>query len=92
MFNSYDEKFNIDRRGCKNYEIKNGIPMCPSGRTGLYGRGNLFYYGPNYSILAIFKRINISGHQEVILCTENDENYSLPEVITKNLVAITYKS
>jgi len=81
MFNSYDDKFNVNRRSCKMYEVKNGIPMCPTGRTGLKGRGNLYYYGPNYSLLVIFKRANSLGNQEVIVCTdENDENYSLPEV------------
>ena len=55
-FNEYDEKFKVNRRSCQQYEVLNGVPQCPLGRTGIYGRGNLYFYGPNYCILAIFKR------------------------------------
>ena len=50
------EKFKVNRRSCQQYEVQNGVPKCPLGRTGIYGRGNLYFYGPNYCILAIFKR------------------------------------
>lgn len=32
-----------------NYSIKNGFPMNPVGRTGIYGRGLLGRWGPNHA-------------------------------------------
>eukprot|EP00911_Craspedida_sp_UC1_P000284 UC1_evm3s216 len=31
-----------------NYAVRNGVPLNPTGRSGLAGRGDLFHWGPNH--------------------------------------------
>ncbi|XP_013145242.1 PREDICTED: ADP-ribose pyrophosphatase, mitochondrial isoform X3 [Papilio polytes] len=41
---------NVNRKSyVGNYSIKNGFPMNPVGRTGIYGRGLLGRWGPNHA-------------------------------------------
>lgn len=35
QFNSYDKKYQVDRTSVVIYQIENGIPLNPLGRTGL---------------------------------------------------------
>ena len=50
VFNEMDTKSNVDRRShVKKYQVKDGLPLNPIGRTGLRGRGNLGRWGPNHS-------------------------------------------
>ena len=52
-----DDVYKVDRRCCLGkYEIVDGLPLNPSGRTGLIGRGLLNFWGPNQAIEAIVTR------------------------------------
>lgn len=54
-FNELDGK--VDRRShSKSYEIKEGYPVNPVGRTGLGGRGLLGRWGPNHAADPIVSR------------------------------------
>ena len=56
-FNSYDRANDVDRTSCLgDYAVYNGLPFNPKGRTGLEGRGSLFFWGPNQAIELIFTR------------------------------------
>lgn len=47
-FNEIDNK--IDRTSFTgNYQIIDGLPRNPCGRTGIKGRGCLYYWGPNHA-------------------------------------------
>jgi hypothetical protein len=53
-----DDVYKVDRRSCLGkYEIVDCLPLNPSGRTGLIGRGLLNFWGPNQAIEAIVTRI-----------------------------------
>ncbi|KAK6180329.1 hypothetical protein SNE40_012504 [Patella caerulea] len=58
QFNAYDENFKCDRRSLcgHDYEVKDGVPLNPRGRTGLIGRGDLGRWGPNYTIDCVVSR------------------------------------
>jgi hypothetical protein len=59
-FNAYDEENLIDRKSCLgDYEVLNGLPQYPLGRTGIEGRGELLYWGPNHKIELLFTRLII---------------------------------
>ncbi|XP_078332506.1 transient receptor potential cation channel subfamily M member-like 2 isoform X3 [Crassostrea virginica] len=48
-FNEYDNKNKIDRKSyVGTYQVQDGLPLNPAGRTGLIGRGLLGRYGPNH--------------------------------------------
>jgi len=49
-FNSLDTSYNTDRRSFSGeYEIVQGVPRNPVGRTGMVGRGLLGRWGPNHA-------------------------------------------
>jgi hypothetical protein len=49
-FNQYDEDCHYNRESYLGpYEIINGIPRNPMGRTGMTGRGLLGRWGPNHA-------------------------------------------
>ncbi|XP_041372305.1 transient receptor potential cation channel subfamily M member-like 2 [Gigantopelta aegis] len=50
-FNAYDTRFNVNRKSNldKGYQVKDGLPLNPIGRTGLIGRGVLGRWGPNHA-------------------------------------------
>ena len=55
-WNCLDE--NIDRRShLGTYEIVNGRPRNPIGRTGISGRGQLGKWGPNHAADPIVTRL-----------------------------------
>ncbi|KAM4626692.1 transient receptor potential cation channel subfamily M member 2 [Discoglossus pictus] len=42
---------NVNRQSfCATYEVKDGLPLNPIGRTGLRGRGSLCWFGPNHAM------------------------------------------
>ncbi|XP_041459667.1 transient receptor potential cation channel subfamily M member-like 2 isoform X2 [Lytechinus variegatus] len=50
LYNQMDEKCKYNRRShMKAYQIKDGLPLNPKGRTGLSGRGLLGRWGPNHA-------------------------------------------
>ncbi|KAG8432778.1 hypothetical protein GDO86_017135 [Hymenochirus boettgeri] len=55
---------NINRKSfCITYDVKDGLPLNPNGRTGLKGRGCLCWFGPNHSmhiVITVWK-INKDG-------------------------------
>uniref|UniRef100_A0A5S6QST3 Uncharacterized protein n=1 Tax=Trichuris muris TaxID=70415 RepID=A0A5S6QST3_TRIMR len=57
-FNEQDGSINRRRARCRKkthtYEVKDGLPLNPSGRTGLTGRGYLPRYGPNHLAILMF--------------------------------------
>ncbi|KHJ46508.1 hypothetical protein D918_02821, partial [Trichuris suis] len=57
-FNTIDGKVNRRRvKACGEnltYEVSDGFPLNPAGRTGLTGRGILPRYGPNHMMSVIF--------------------------------------
>jgi hypothetical protein len=56
-YNRYDDLHKIDRTSCLGgYKVENNIPLNPQGRTGLAGRGNLLYWGPNHVFQIVFTR------------------------------------
>ena len=49
-FNEYDNERGLDRRSYEGkYDVVDGLPINPHGRTGLAGRGKLWYWGPNHA-------------------------------------------
>ena len=47
-FNDFDKKARISRISFEGkYEVKEGLPLNPRGRTGIEGRGMLGRWGPN---------------------------------------------
>nr|XP_047136370.1 transient receptor potential cation channel subfamily M member-like 2 [Hydra vulgaris] len=49
-FNTYDEQAQVNRVShCGLYEIIDGLPRNPYGRTGIVGRGILGRFGPNHA-------------------------------------------
>lgn len=56
-FNSFDDINGLDRRSCLGeYTVQDFIPLNPLGRTGIIGRGTLFYWGPNHIYEIAFTR------------------------------------
>ena len=49
-FNSYDPINKVDRTShTGTYQVHNGLPLNPRGRTGMIGRGSLGRFGPNHA-------------------------------------------
>ena len=56
-YNQFDDLHKVDRTSCLgHYTVIDNIPLNPQGRTGLAGRGDLPYWGPNYIIQIVFTR------------------------------------
>ena len=65
VYNTNDAQNATDRRSYSGeYEIRDGLPLNPSGRTGLGGRGLLYRWGPNHSLDPVITRWarNSAGH------------------------------
>ena len=70
-FNLYDDLYDVDRRSCTGaYKVVNGLPVCPAIKNNITGRGNLFYWGPNHYILALFTKLGVfeKNNFKIILC------------------------
>ncbi|XP_017907435.1 PREDICTED: transient receptor potential cation channel subfamily M member 2 [Capra hircus] len=47
----------LDRRSFHGvYAVRDGLPLNPMGRTGLRGRGDLSYFGPNHTLQPVITR------------------------------------
>lgn len=47
----------VDRRSSHGpYAVQDGLPRNPMGRTGLWGRGDLTYFGPNHTLQPVVTR------------------------------------
>ena len=56
-FNNMDKDYDCDRHSFEeNYEIQDGIPLNPMGRTGIAGRGTLPRWGPNHVEIVMVTR------------------------------------
>lgn len=53
------------------YDVRNGYPLNPCGRTGLAGRGRLGRWGPNHAVDAVVTRWKMSAENEKILHAES---------------------
>ena len=56
QFNDIDRACGCDRRtfhenkdGTRRYDVIDGLPINPCGRTGMTGRGVLYRWGPNHA-------------------------------------------
>lgn len=50
-----------------NYEIRDGKPLNPKGRTGLQGRGLLGKWGPNHAADPIVTRWKMNNSKSKVL-------------------------
>lgn len=58
-FNSLDNECTppVDRESAMGaYEVVQGLPLNPKGRTGIAGRGMLGRWGPNQRVTTVFTR------------------------------------
>ncbi|XP_011433265.3 transient receptor potential cation channel subfamily M member-like 2 isoform X3 [Magallana gigas] len=64
-FNEYDDLNKVNRKSyVGTYQVQDGLPLNPTGRTGLIGRGLLGRYGPNHCgdpIVTRWKRDDIGN-------------------------------
>ena len=87
-YNEYDEKYNVNRKSLHTYEINElRLPLNPLGRTGIFGRGRLYFWGPNYAVNAIFIRYNRNTEKnEVMVSLQEETNRILfPLIFNENL-------
>ena len=50
QFNDFDGKNGVLRISFQGtYQVENGLPLNPNGRTGMEGRGLLGRWGPNFA-------------------------------------------
>ena len=57
-FNIVDKLHKVDRSSFfDKYDVVNGLPVNPCGRTGITGRGSLNFWGPNHAVEAIITRL-----------------------------------
>ncbi len=87
-FNRFDDKFQVNRVGIKSYKVKDGLPLNPRGRTGIYGRGDLFFWGPNHCIQNIF----ISSNSNRILVAKSNESETKNKSVSFPLVNCYFNS
>ncbi|XP_062614395.1 transient receptor potential cation channel subfamily M member-like 2 isoform X2 [Saccostrea cucullata] len=67
-FNEYDKKNLCDRKSYwGTYEVRDGLPLNPAGRTGIIGRGLLGRYGPNHCGDPIVTRWKRNDKGEVVM-------------------------
>lgn len=67
-FNCIDKSLNVDRKSYEGeYEVVDGYPRNPRGRTGCKGRGSLGRWGPNHAADPIVTRWKRDEKNEVIL-------------------------
>ena len=74
----------MNRVGIHTYEVLDGLPLNPLGRTGIHGRGCLYFWGPNHAVQNIFMN---SQSNEVIVAIddENKKKASFP-LVRKNKI------
>uniref|UniRef100_A0A6I8SSM0 Transient receptor potential cation channel, subfamily M, member 2 n=1 Tax=Xenopus tropicalis TaxID=8364 RepID=A0A6I8SSM0_XENTR len=95
---------NINRQSfCATYEVKDGLPMNPVGRTGLKGRGSLCWFGPNHALHSIITKLrrNKDGSicrkrskkmlETLVIKSKLSENWALPGGSMEPGEALPYK-
>lgn len=71
-FNSFDYVNEVDRISCLgDYLLVNGLPKNPKGRTGIEGRGDFLFWGPNHAIEVILTRFKRDSNDE--FCVMNNK-------------------
>lgn len=67
-FNALDTAYNTDRTSLAGeYELVQGVPRNPVGRTGMVGRGLLGRWGPNHAADPVVTRWKRNGSGEKII-------------------------
>eukprot|EP00039_Didymoeca_costata_P029308 m.24054 g.24054 ORF g.24054 m.24054 type:complete len:1074 (+) comp7573_c0_seq1:110-3331(+) len=81
-FNQMDTNFmpSVDRRSYEGmYTVEeSGVPLCPTGRTGISGRGLFKRWGPNHEVASLVFREKESGALEVLVVSKGDLKVELP--------------
>ncbi|XP_060040604.1 transient receptor potential cation channel subfamily M member 2 isoform X2 [Erinaceus europaeus] len=68
LYNAVDGA--VDRRSFHGpYEVQDGLPRNPRGRTGLQGRGALSRFGPNHKLQPVVTRWR--RNQDGVICRRN---------------------
>jgi hypothetical protein len=79
-FMDYDTK--------RKYQVHDDVPINPVCRTGIAGRGDLPFWGPNHCVVVVLLR-NIN-EPEVVLMRHHDDALVLPKVILFRLCVCVY--
>ncbi|XP_064607537.1 transient receptor potential cation channel subfamily M member-like 2 isoform X2 [Liolophura sinensis] len=67
VWNQYDDEANVDRSSHgEKYQLKEGCPQNPAGRTGLQGRGLLGRWGPNHATDPVVTRWKRNSADKVV--------------------------
>ncbi len=61
-----------------SHDLQTGRPLCPLGRTGLTGRGNLGKWGPNHAADAMVTRVSDSGEMELLIVQRPSGKWAVP--------------
>jgi hypothetical protein len=79
-FMDYDTK--------RKYQVHDGVPINPVCRTGIAGRGDLPFWGPNHCVVVVVLR-NIND-PEVVLMRHHGDALVLPKVINNFVCLFEY--
>lgn len=60
------------------HDPENGRPLCPLGRMGITGRGNLGKWGPNHAADAIVTRVSEEGALELLIVKRPSGEWAVP--------------
>lgn len=60
------------------HDAENGRPLCPLGRMGITGRGNLGKWGPNHAADAIVTRVSEQGGLELLIVKRPSGEWAVP--------------
>ena len=75
-FNEHDNERGLDRRSYEGkYDVVDGLPINPHGRTGLAGRGKLWYWGPNHAgdpVVTRYVIVVVNVNIIINICTNVD--------------------
>eukprot|EP00040_Diaphanoeca_grandis_P034240 m.211769 g.211769 ORF g.211769 m.211769 type:complete len:1090 (+) comp33110_c1_seq1:114-3383(+) len=96
MWNKIDTHVDppIDRRsGIGQYQMVQGLPVCPLGRTGISGRGSLPRWGPNHVAVTAITRTHPSDTTKAqLLVGTLGQELALPHGIPSHSEAIEISS
>lgn len=60
------------------HDPEDGRPLCPLGRMGITGRGNLGKWGPNHAADAIVTRVSEEGALELLIVKRPSGEWAVP--------------
>ena len=67
------------------YLISGGFPLNPRGRTGVKGRGEFLYWGPNHAVELVFTRLDSNNEEGIQFISigndSNDQYWNFPMVL-----------